>query len=383
MKKKFLDKQGFAELYKSLKDKFANKGDVPTKVSQLENDKKYIEANKFLESLKGSDDIFNFPNSKAYPLSDWLSNPANISNGDWNKTPFSNGVRLYFSIGAKNSPNGDGAYIVFTSFAIGEGEDGTFQRVDDFSFTPTIVAFHLNSGKIYKRACGVDSIKIEVIDSILDVGTIGIIPHRWDEWEEITKYFVMKDQLKQALSEKSNKSDIPTKLSELTNDKNYIEKEELTSYAKKSEIKELVGNTKPDLSEYSKKSETLDKERDKCDLRKITNGNDGRPLYLTSIYRMDTQYITPSAMIEVINRMVDKNAYEIEYPNILGKVLKNKVNTVVGKQLSSNDYTNEDRNKLQAIPIPTFLEKEQYDNLSKQGKMDNSKLYYVYVERKE
>lgn len=41
MEKKFLDKQGLSELNKSLKDEFASKGDVPTKVSQLDNDSKF------------------------------------------------------------------------------------------------------------------------------------------------------------------------------------------------------------------------------------------------------------------------------------------------------------------------------------------------------
>ena len=44
MKKKFLDKQGLTELYKSFKDRFASKNDVPIKVSQLENDSKFQSA---------------------------------------------------------------------------------------------------------------------------------------------------------------------------------------------------------------------------------------------------------------------------------------------------------------------------------------------------
>lgn len=41
MEKKFLDKQGLVEFYKSFKDKFVRKSDVPVKVSQLENDSKF------------------------------------------------------------------------------------------------------------------------------------------------------------------------------------------------------------------------------------------------------------------------------------------------------------------------------------------------------
>lgn len=41
MKKKFLDKQGLTEFCKSFKDKFVSKADVPTKISQLENDSQF------------------------------------------------------------------------------------------------------------------------------------------------------------------------------------------------------------------------------------------------------------------------------------------------------------------------------------------------------
>lgn len=41
MEKKFLDKKGLAEFCKSFKDKFVSKTDVPTKISQLENDSQF------------------------------------------------------------------------------------------------------------------------------------------------------------------------------------------------------------------------------------------------------------------------------------------------------------------------------------------------------
>ena len=51
MEKKFLDKQGLAELNKSFKDEFASKSDVPTKLSQLENDKNYVDITKVNELI--------------------------------------------------------------------------------------------------------------------------------------------------------------------------------------------------------------------------------------------------------------------------------------------------------------------------------------------
>lgn len=55
------------------------------------------------------------------------------------------------------------------------------------------------------------------------------------------------------------------------------------------------------------------------------------------------------------------------------------VKKVEGKGLSTNDYTNEDKTKLQAMPVPVFLEKEQYASLSEKEKIDNNKIYYIYA----
>ena len=53
---------------------YAKKREIPTEASQLENDISLI-------------------NSIDFPFFDTLKNPTNV-NGDWNATPFSNGVRF-------------------------------------------------------------------------------------------------------------------------------------------------------------------------------------------------------------------------------------------------------------------------------------------------
>lgn len=63
--------------------------------------------------------------------------------------------------------------------------------------------------------------------------------------------------------------------------------------------------------------------------------------------------------------------------------LDNKVDKVNGKALSTNDYTDADKTKLQTMPVPTFLEKEQYNSLSEQEKIDSNKIYYIYAEKQE
>lgn len=89
----------------------------------------------------------------------------------------------------------------------------------------------------------------------------------------------------------------------------------------------------------------------------------------------NSQYLQPAGLLS----LHDKKKLDRFDPSLFST----KVDKVQGKDLSSNDYTSVDKNKLQAMPIPTFLEKEQYESLSEQKKMDKTKLYYIYVERQQ
>lgn len=154
----------------------------------------------------------------------------------------------------------------------------------------------------------------------------------------------------------------------------FVSKNELSSYAKKDEIKDLVGDVKPDLSEYAKKSETLDKEKNRFDWLAFSN----RYLQTDNLYTPEWQstYTTPYAVVYLAQKLLqEKNMFSV------WDETRKKVDKVNGKQLSSNDYTNEDKQKLIEMPKLVFLEKEQYESLSEKEKMDNTKLYYTYVER--
>lgn len=210
MEKKFLDKQGLADLYKSLKDKFARKSDVPVKVSQLENDNNYLQPDTFLDSLYYSGNGFDVPNVRVFPLIDVLKNPAQI-NKDWNNIILTNGVKAYLSIGVLNSPNGDGMYIVFTSIRLVEEYDNeVYKNFVGGRLQPFIVAFHLETGRVFKRTFQPNlennsSLHLVHFDEWF---VNGYTAKEWSSWEEVTKDFVMKDQFEKALSEKVNKSDI-------------------------------------------------------------------------------------------------------------------------------------------------------------------------------
>lgn len=224
MEKKFLDKQGLADLYKSLKDKFARKSDVPVKVSQLKNDENYLQPDTFLDSLCDSGNGFNVLNIRTFPLIDVLKNPAQI-NEDWNNIILTNGVKAYLSSGVLNSPNGDGTYIVFTSIRlVDEDNNEVYKNFVRGRLQPFIVAFHLETGRVFKRTFQPNlennsSLHLVHFDEWF---VNGYTAKEWSSWKEVTKDFVMKDQLEKALSEKAKKSDIPTKVSQLDNDKNYL-----------------------------------------------------------------------------------------------------------------------------------------------------------------
>ena len=156
---------------------------------------------------------------------------------------------------------------------------------------------------------------------------------------------------------------------------------DLSGYATKDDLANI--DTNVDLTDYAKKAETLNKETDKFDYVKLTWGDAGRPINLSNFEQFDTQYMTPYAVQSLINRMANQSTDIGDRCNHLGAKLCQKVDKIDGKQLSTQDYTNEDRRKLQAMPAPVFLEKEQYESFSEQEKMDNSKLYYIYAERQQ
>lgn len=103
MEKKFLDKQGLAEFYKSFKDKFASKSDVPVKVSQLENDENYLRASVIEHTSLFSGTI--------------------RTHADFNVIPFKSGVSFVHAgtqkvgrkmVSATNFPCGLGEYVIYT-----------------------------------------------------------------------------------------------------------------------------------------------------------------------------------------------------------------------------------------------------------------------------
>ena len=177
---------------------YAKKDEILTKASQIEND-------------------ISFVSAQILPFFDFLKNPAKVD-GDWNKTAFTNGVRFYYSKGAINSPNGDGVYIVFTSFELiesGIDESLVFETINSEDFEPFMVAYDLESGKVFKREFKVDK-KPKLVGISPSWYDQGLKPTSCSPWQEITKDFVMKDDITKALSN--------------------IPKPDLSGYAKKEDV---------------------------------------------------------------------------------------------------------------------------------------------------
>lgn len=59
------------------------------------------------------------------------------------------------------------------------------------------------------------------------------------------------------------------------------------------------------------------------------------------------------------------------------KALKDKVNKVEGKGLSTNDYTNDDKDKVEALKEQVILTETQYNALSSEQQNDITKIYFI------
>lgn len=227
---------------------YAKKREIPTEASQLENDISLI-------------------NSIDFPFFDTLKNPTNV-NGDWNATPFSNGVRFYHSKEAKNSPNGDGIYIVFTSFELveddnAEGISSKFYLTTNENFEPCMVAYHLQSGNMYVRNFTIDK-KPEAAQFSPGWFEDGIKPISCSPWIEITKDFAKKDDITKAISTLTTfKKEIVTSLPSsgqdnvfyLLKDTNGKDNNNYLEYLWIDNKWEMIGSTQVDLSRYVTKDE--------------------------------------------------------------------------------------------------------------------------------
>lgn len=202
MEKKFLDKQGLAELNKSFKDEFARKESIPTKVSQLKNDSYFLT---------------NLELNTVYENNYIEINDPKLS---WQDIIFPRGWWAFRINNRTFSPNNsNGVYFVFTSFNI-ETDDIFYDEVNITSKYVEQIVIPSYGGKIYYRYSTPheekpssapqnrfpEVVPVDYNDSLLGVR------YAWRDWREITKDFVMKDQLEKVTKDFAMKDELATKV---------------------------------------------------------------------------------------------------------------------------------------------------------------------------
>lgn len=65
------------------------------------------------------------------------------------------------------------------------------------------------------------------------------------------------------------------------------------------------------------------------------------------------------------------------FRNYCIRTLGDKVNKVEGKGLSTNDYTNDDKAKVEALKEQVILTETQYNALSSEQQNDITKIYFI------
>lgn len=240
MEKKFLDKQGLVEFYKSFKDKFARKSDVPVKASQLENDSQFTT----LIEAKNDIGLLLLQQYKAQ------------------QTPM-NRINLGAVYVERINRVTDNPCLIFTYL--------TQQLNGNTEYEALQIAIELKTRRAFTRTAE---------QSRLFPTKLKIQSSTWSKWQEETNPI----------------EEVPTKLSQLENDKNYVDitkvnelilqasglkkevydtlpvqgKDNVLYLIKDSKGKEnniyleylwvdnkfeLIGSTDVDLSQYAKKNE--------------------------------------------------------------------------------------------------------------------------------
>lgn len=251
--------------------------------------------------------------------------------------------------------------------------------------------------EINNKLSTIPKFKIEVVSELpttnISSDTIylktisGVSPNMYEEYIYVNNAWEKLGTQTVDLSGYAKTEDIPTKVSELENDKNYLT-EVPSDYAKKSEIPTKVSQLTndsgyltqhQDLSSYAKKSELFSK-----DYNDLTN----KPTIPSKMSEL-TQDVELGVNEEEIVEIINQNADEVEdveianngnfdenndnqiptslaVNNYLTQRIENKVDKVSGKGLSTNDLTNELLNKLNTL--------SNYDDTNVQKQINDIKL---------
>lgn len=228
---------------------YAKTENIPTKVSQLNNDKKYMSM---------LDNPFFTMKNIQYQIKD-----------DWNTQPFYQGWQLVFSHKKPNSPSNGNKYLVYTSF------DSTTKPNENTPHVKSSIrqlALNINTGKWFLREGYLDPNNNNKALSLSpnEQGELTELPYtinpKWYEWKEISSDYVTKEDIKKLIN------DIPTLKKEVVtslpqtgkDDVIYLVKDEkgkdnnnYLEYLWLNDKYELIGSTQVDLTNYAKKDDVV------------------------------------------------------------------------------------------------------------------------------
>lgn len=377
MDKKLIDYKGFEAYTKGVKDKYAEKTDIANmKISQFMDvyklDKSIFDAIKndqnFIDAINR--DIFTFVtydehNTRNFKRDDGCSSyvfykgatigvnpffapvPSPLDVKDnlmFNDLSFVNQafMRAYNRVIQNEIQAAQPSYVPFSKL------DSLTQAGLFFCNNPNLDSQGLllnqvkSSGFIHQFLFLIDHKNTFVVKARTFNGNT----EKWQSW----KIFWTSEALDSKIAVKADKSELPTKLSQLTNDKNYKTESEIQSMIEKaSSLKKEVVTSLPTTG----KDDVIYLVKDD---KGQENNNYLEYLWLNGKYELigSTQvdlknYARKIEIKTQLSEMTEDTTHRTVTDTEKNK-WNNKVDKVDGKGLSTNDYTDEDKGKINAIP---------------------------------
>lgn len=335
-----LNEKGYLTEHQDISNK-ANKSDIPTKTSQLTNDNgfittipsEYITESELNTELSTKADMSDIPSLEGYATETYVQNKiaeASLSGGEVDLSGYATKDELKSKANISHThtmsniidliiPDVDKAYV-----------DTQLNTKANKSDIPNLDGYALKTD--------IPTVPTKVSDLTNDSGYITEVPSEYiTEIELNEKGFLTEHQ---DISNKADKSEIPTKTSQLTNDSSFLtQHQDISGKADKLYVDTELSkksNTNHTHDQYLTEHQDLSDYALKTELPSVPTK--------TSQLTNDSGFITSIPSEYVTESELNAKGYLTEHQDISGKV--DKIN---GKGLSTNDYTTEEKNKLNGI----------------------------------
>lgn len=317
-------------LISGLNDK-ADKDAVPTKVSELENDAQYQDAGHVSAQIKVAINAHEADVEERF-----VTIEDRVADLDASKVSKEVGKKLSsndFTDEDKAKLAGIESGAQVNTVTSVNGRTGAVTGLAEASAVPTKVSQLTNDSKFQTES--------QVNATVQKV--VGAAPEALDTLEEIADKLKDNDDavagIVTTLATKANKSEIPTKVSQLTNDSGYLTThQDISGKADKSEIPTKVSQLTND-SKYQTESQVkavADTKVDKV-TGKVLSSNDYTDSEKSKLGALPTN----AELTTTLGTKADKTTMNTE--------LAKKVDKVTGKQLSTEDFTTLLKQKLEGL----------------------------------